>query len=123
MNKADRRGNGKKTAQGVCGRNGGFMVSIKEVAKHAGQFQVSKVLNGYPNVSEETKEKGTDAIKELNYSEFPSALSIPSSLEESALVLDRAMADPRLSTSHARYLARRRIGERTECGSRDKDLL
>ena len=45
------------------------MVSIKEVAKHAGVAisTVSKVLNGYPNVSEETKKKVQDAIKELNY--------------------------------------------------------
>lgn len=37
----------------------GFMVSIKEVAKHAGVAisTVSKVLNGYPNVSEETKKR------------------------------------------------------------------
>ena len=34
------------------------MVSIKEVAKHAGVAisTVSKVLNGYPNISEETKQ-------------------------------------------------------------------
>ena len=45
------------------------MVSIKEVAKHAGVAisTVSKVLNGYPNVSEETKKRVQDAIKELNY--------------------------------------------------------
>ena len=45
------------------------MVSIKEVAKHAGVAisTVSKVLNGYPNISEETKQKVTAAIKELNY--------------------------------------------------------
>lgn len=57
------------TTAGSCGRNGGFMVSIKEVAKHAGVAisTVSKVLNGYPNVSEETKKKVQDAIKELNY--------------------------------------------------------
>lgn len=35
------------------------MVSIKDVAKHAGVAisTVSKVLNNYPNVSEETKKK------------------------------------------------------------------
>lgn len=45
------------------------MVSIKEVAKHAGVAisTVSKVLNGYPNISEETREKVNQAIKELNY--------------------------------------------------------
>lgn len=45
------------------------MVSIKEVAKHAGVAisTVSKVLNGYPNISDETREKVQQTIKELNY--------------------------------------------------------
>lgn len=45
------------------------MVSIKDVAKHAGVAisTVSKVLNNYPNVSEETKEKVNRAVKELNF--------------------------------------------------------
>ncbi len=45
------------------------MVSIKDVAKHAGVAisTVSKVLNNYPNVSEETKRKVNEAIKELNF--------------------------------------------------------
>ena len=44
------------------------MVSIKDVAKHAGVAisTVSKVLNHYPNVSEETKRKVNDAIEELD---------------------------------------------------------
>ena len=55
------------------------MVSIKEVAKYAGVAisTVSKVLNGYPNISEETREKVQHAIKELNYipNSIASALS------------------------------------------------
>lgn len=45
------------------------MVSIKDVAKHAGVAisTVSKVLNHYPNISEETKRKVNAAIRELNY--------------------------------------------------------
>lgn len=45
------------------------MVSIKEVAKHAGVAisTVSKVLNGYPNISDETRQKVNKAITELNY--------------------------------------------------------
>lgn len=45
------------------------MVSIKEVAKRAGVAisTVSKVLNGYPNISEETRQKVNAAIDELNY--------------------------------------------------------
>ena len=45
------------------------MVSIKDVAKHAGVAisTVSKVLNNYPNVSEETKIKVNKAVEELNF--------------------------------------------------------
>ncbi len=45
------------------------MVSIKDVAKHAGVAisTVSKVLNHYPNISEETKKKVNNAIAELNF--------------------------------------------------------
>ncbi len=45
------------------------MVSIKDVAKHAGVAisTVSKVLNNYPNVSEETKKKVNEAVEELNF--------------------------------------------------------
>lgn len=45
------------------------MVSIKDVAKRAGVAisTVSKVLNNYPNVSEETKEKVNRAVEELNF--------------------------------------------------------
>lgn len=45
------------------------MVSIRDVAKHAGVAisTVSKVLNNYPNVSDVTKTKVNLAIKELNF--------------------------------------------------------
>lgn len=45
------------------------MVSIKDVAKHAGVAisTVSKVLNHYPNVSEETKRRVNQAVEELNF--------------------------------------------------------
>ena len=41
------------------------MVSIKDVAKHAGVAisTVSKVLNNYPNVSEETKIKVKTSVE------------------------------------------------------------
>ena len=41
------------------GKTGAEMVSIKDVAKQAGVAisTVSKVLNGYPGVSDETKKK------------------------------------------------------------------
>lgn len=45
------------------------MISIKDVAKRAGVAisTVSKVLNDYPNISQETKKKVKEAIEELNY--------------------------------------------------------
>lgn len=45
------------------------MVSIKDVAKYAGVAisTVSKVLNNYPNVSEETRVKVNKAVEELNF--------------------------------------------------------
>lgn len=45
------------------------MVSIRDVAKHAGVAisTVSKVLNNYPNVSEETRIKVNESVKELNF--------------------------------------------------------
>lgn len=45
------------------------MVSIKDVAKHAGVAisTVSKVLNDYPNVSAATKEKVNASIRELGF--------------------------------------------------------
>ena len=55
------------------------MASIKEVAKHANVAisTVSKVLNDYPNISEETKRKVKASIEELSYvpNSIASALS------------------------------------------------
>lgn len=67
------------------------MVSIKEVAKHAGVAisTVSKVINGYPGISIETKEKVQKAIKELNFipNSIASALS-SKQFGRVALILD-----------------------------------
>lgn len=62
------------------------MVSIKDVAKQAGVAisTVSKVLNGYPNVSEETKKKVNEAIEELNF--VPNAVASALSSKQSARV-------------------------------------
>ena len=48
------------------------MSSIKDVARRAGVAisTVSKALNGYPNVSEETREKVNEAVRELNFTPF-----------------------------------------------------
>ncbi len=67
------------------------MVSIKDVAKHAGVAisTVSKVLNNYPNVTEATKLKVNQAIKELNY--VPNSIAAALSSKHSgrvALLMD-----------------------------------
>ena len=62
------------------------MVSIKDVAKHAGVAisTVSKVLNHYPNVSEETKDKVNAAIRELNF--VPNTIAAALSSKQSGRV-------------------------------------
>ena len=72
------------------------MVSIKEVAKHAGVAisTVSKVLNGYPNISEETKEKVNQEIRELNY--IPN--SIASALSSKQFGRIALLLDPKRQT-------------------------
>lgn len=62
------------------------MASIKEVAKYAGVAisTVSKVLNGYPNIREETRQKVLEAIEELNY--VPNAVASALSSKQSARV-------------------------------------
>lgn len=66
------------------------MVSIKDVAKRAGVAvsTVSKVINGYPNVSEGTKKKVRQAIDELHYvpNAIAAALSSKSSTRIAMLV-------------------------------------
>lgn len=56
------------------------MVSIKDVAKRAGVAisTVSKVLNNYPNVTEATKEKVNNAVKELGFVPNPVAAALSS---------------------------------------------
>ncbi len=62
------------------------MVSIKDVAKQAGVAisTVSKVLNGYPNVSEETKKKVNQAVEELNF--MPNTVAAALSSKQSGRV-------------------------------------
>lgn len=62
------------------------MVSIKDVAKHAGVAisTVSKVLNNYPNISEETKKKVNEAIEELGF--VPNSIAAALSSKQSGRV-------------------------------------
>ena len=58
----------------------GKMSSIRDVARRAGVAisTVSKALNGYPNVSEETRVKVNEAVKELNFTPNPIASALSS---------------------------------------------
>lgn len=62
------------------------MISIRDVAKHAGVAisTVSKVLNNYPNISEETKSKVNKAIEELNF--VPNTIAAALSSKQSGRV-------------------------------------
>ena len=84
------------------------MVSIKEVAKHAGVAisTVSKVLNGYPNISDETKEKVHKAIEELNY--IPNSIAAALSSKQFgrvALVLNLKRQTQAIDQIYKQYLA------------------
>lgn len=62
------------------------MVSIKDVAKQAGVAisTVSKVLNNYPNVSEETRRKVNQAVADLNF--VPNSVAAALSSKQSGRV-------------------------------------
>lgn len=62
------------------------MVSIKDVARHAGVAisTVSKVLNNYPNVSEETKKKVNNSVEVLNF--MPNSVAAALSSKQSGRV-------------------------------------
>lgn len=62
------------------------MVSIKDVARQAGVAisTVSKVLNNYPNVSEETKRKVNQAVADLNF--VPNSVAAALSSKQSGRV-------------------------------------
>lgn len=83
------------------------MVSIKEVAKHAGVAisTVSKVINGYPGISNETKEKVQQAIKELNF--IPNSIASALSSKQYgrvALILDPKRQTQAIDQIYMQYL-------------------
>lgn len=84
------------------------MVSIKDVAKHAGVAisTVSKVLNGYPNVSEATKKKVNQAVAELNF--MPNTVAAALSSKQSgrvALLLNLGNASQAVDEILMQYIA------------------
>ncbi len=83
------------------------MVSIKDVAKQAGVAisTVSKVLNNYPNVSEETKKKVNQAVAELNF--VPNSVAAALSSKQSgrvALLLNLNNASQTVDEINMQYI-------------------
>ncbi len=84
------------------------MVSIKDVAKHAGVAisTVSKVLNNYPNVSEETKKKVNQAVAELNF--VPNSVAAALSSKQSgrvAILLNLSNVSQAVDEINMQYMA------------------
>lgn len=84
------------------------MVSIKDVAKHAGVAisTVSKVLNNYPNVSEETKKKVNQAVSELNF--VPNSVAAALSSKQSgrvALLINLSTSSQPVDEINMQYMA------------------
>lgn len=84
------------------------MVSIKDVAKQAGVAisTVSKVLNNYPNVSEETKRKVNQAVGELNF--VPNSVAAALSSKQSgrvALILNLNNVSQAVDEINMQYMA------------------
>ena len=84
------------------------MVSIKDVAKHAGVAisTVSKVLNNYPNVSEATRKKVNAAVEELNF--VPNSVAAALSSKNAgrvALIIDLYVTTQALDEIAMRYIS------------------
>ena len=84
------------------------MVSIKDVAKQAGVAisTVSKVLNNYPNVSEETKRKVNQAVADLNF--VPNSVAAALSSKQSgrvALLLNLSSASQAVDEINMQYIS------------------
>jgi len=84
------------------------MVSIKDVAKRAGVAisTVSKVLNDYPNVSEETRIKVNKAVEELNF--MPNSVAAALSSKQAgrvALLINSNMKTNAIDEIDMRYIS------------------
>lgn len=84
------------------------MVSIKDVAKKAGVAisTVSKVLNSYPNVSEETQKKVNETIEELGY--VPNSIAAALSSKQAgriALLLNLNTQTQAIDEIHMQYIS------------------
>ena len=84
------------------------MVSIKDVAKHAGvaTSTVSKVLNHYPNISESTRQKVNAAVEELNF--VPNSVAAALSSKNAgrvALIIELSVTTQAIDEVAMRYIS------------------
>ena len=84
------------------------MVSIKDVAKHAGVAisTVSKVLNHYPNISKTPREKVMAAVEELNF--VPNSVAAALSSKNAgrvALMIDLNVTSQAIDEIAMRYIS------------------
>lgn len=98
------------------------MVSIRDVAKHAGVAisTVSKVVNNYPNVSEETKKKVNASIKELNF--IPNTIASALSSKQAgrvALLMNLSTQKQSIDEIGMKYL----IGAINQCTELNLDVI
>ena len=98
------------------------MVSIRDVAKHAGVAisTVSKVVNNYPNVSEETKKKVNASIKELNF--IPNTIASALSSKQAgrvALLMNLSTQIQTIDEVRMQYL----VGAIDECRELGLDVI
>ena len=88
------------------------MVSIKDVARRSGVAisTVSKVLNGYPGVSEKTKKKVKEAIEELHF--VPNSIAAALSSKQAgriALLMNLNTQTKAIDEIDMQYMAGHRI--------------
>ncbi len=98
------------------------MVSIRDVAKHAGVAisTVSKVVNNYPNVSEETKKKVNASIKELNF--IPNTIASALSSKQAgriAFLMDLSTHTQTIDEIGIQYL----VGAINQCSAMNLDVI
>ena len=74
------------------------MTSIRDVAREAGVAisTVSKVLNNYPNVSQETKDKVEDAVRKLPFVPNAAASTLSSKQPDRVAVIINSSETSRL---------------------------
>lgn len=83
------------------------MAGIKDVAREAGVAvsTVSKVLNNYPNVSKETKDKVNKAIKKLDFMPNAVAAALSSKQPGRVAILINQMANASIDEVDMQYLS------------------